>query len=326
MAATANNLFYVTGFFGDGVGAVYPDKTVVVTSRLEELRVSETGHEVELVVVDSGREVGARASKAVKGSAVVDDDRRLPGAQMEMNPDLFLEARRVKDQTEVARIAKASSGIDRIFETLEQEVKVGMTEWQAAAVVMRVATERGLTPNGFDGTLSPTIVASGPNGARPHSELTTRKIRKGDAVIADISFRYEGYNSDATRTFLVGTVKPEVKRSYAVVREAQAESLEAMAAGEGLSRVAEIAVGVLRRHGLDKYLNHSIGHGVGIDIHERPRVAVGSPGWLEKDEVVTDEPGVYFKGKYGVRIEDTVRIGAKPVPLTRYTRDMVTVG
>ncbi|HXZ44692.1 MAG TPA: M24 family metallopeptidase, partial [archaeon] len=202
----------------------------------------------------------------------------------------------------------------------------GKTEWQLAAEVVRVALERGMTPSSSSSSLGPIIIASGPHGAYGHSELSNRRLREGDFVVADLFFRYQGYHSDETRTFAIGTVSPEMKRHYEVVKEAQAEALSLARAGTICEDVHRAAVGVLRHHRLDRYLNHSVGHGVGIDIHELPSIARGSRSRLEKNEVITDEPGVYFRGKYGIRIEDTLVVGSKPEVLTWYTKDLVTCG
>jgi Xaa-Pro aminopeptidase len=192
--------------------------------------------------------------------------------------------------------------------------------------VMKIATEEGLTPSGSDSALSPVIVASGENGALPHSELTSRKFKSGDFVVVDIFFRHQGYNSDSTRTFAVGTVDAGMKKNYAAVREAQEAALDVAVEGEVCERVHLAAAHVLRSHGVDKYLNHSVGHGVGIDIHELPSIARGNKVKLERNDVVTDEPGVYLSGKYGVRIEDTLVVGRRPTVLTRFTKDLVTCG
>ncbi len=331
MAMTGANLFYLTDFWGGGAAMVRPDKTVVVTSPLEADRAGEMGQEVEVVVAKRWKDVpGVLMKHLGKGGVVVDEDRR-PHAgrgpkRFVVKPELFLQARRVKDEVEIERIQKASRGLDRIFEALTEELRPGRTEWEVAAEVMKVATASGLTPSGSDSALSPTIIASGENGALPHSELTNRKIKVGDFVVADIFFRYHGYNSDSTRTFAVGSADMEMKRNYAAVLEAQESALELIREGTTGEDVNEAAVAVLRKHRVDKYLNHSVGHGVGIDIHELPGIAKGIKTKLLRNDVVTDEPGVYFRGRYGIRIEDTVKTERKPVVLTRFTKELVTVG
>jgi len=325
---TGANLFYLTDFWGGGAAIVRPDKTVVITTPLEVDRASELGQEVEVVVAKGWKLVHAALMKRLgTGPVVVDDDSAFKGSKrFTKRADLFLEARRVKDEVELARIERASKGLDRIYEALTKELRAGRTEWEVAAEVMKVATANELTPSGSDSALSPTIVASGPNGALPHSELTARRIKEGDFVVADIFFRYRGYNSDETRTFAVGSATAEMKRHYATVLEAQESALDIIREGTVCEDVHMAAVKVLRKAGVEKYLNHSVGHGVGIDIHEMPPIGKGSKSRLLANDVVTDEPGIYFPGRYGIRIEDTVKTGRKPVLLTKFTKELLTVG
>jgi Xaa-Pro aminopeptidase len=169
------------------------------------------------------------------------------------------------------------------------------------------------------------IIASGGNGGFPHAELSDRKIQAGDLVVADIFFRYEGYFSDSTRTFAVGRISPGKKKAYNAVLEAQLEGVRASVIGEKCAKVHSKVASVLRRHALGSYFTHGTGHGVGIDIHELPSVSLGKDV-LESGQVITIEPGVYFPGKFGVRIEDTAVVGRKLEILTNYTKELVTVG
>ena len=325
-AFTAPNLFYLTDFFGGGAAVVRPDKTVVVTSPLEADRAEEVAEEAEVVVVKKWRDVGKEIEKQIgEGKAVVDRE-GMKSRRMEANPGLFLEARRFKDPLELERIKKACSKTDKAYEALERALKPGKTEWELAAEVMKAALEEGLTPSNSDSSLGPIIIASGPHGAYGHSELTGRRVRNGDFVVADLFFRYEGYNSDETRTFAVGTVKSEMKKSYTAVSDAQQAAIDAVRDGVSCGSVHDAALGVLRDHGVDRYLNHSVGHGVGIDIHELPGIFHGNAVKLGRNDVITDEPGVYFVGKYGIRIEDTLRVDGKPEIYTRFTKDLVTCG
>jgi Xaa-Pro aminopeptidase/Xaa-Pro dipeptidase len=327
-ALTGANLFYLTDFWGGGLAVVHPDRTVVVTSPLEQDRARELGREVEVIIAKGWKLMQEEFVKQVgRGAVAVDSDSLFKGAKrFERRPELFLEARRTKDEVEVERIRRASRGLDRVYEALTTELRPGRTEWEVAAEVMKVATANELTPSGSDSALSPTIVASGPNGALPHSELTSRKIKEGDFVVADIFFRYAGYNSDETRTFAVGRATAEMKRHYAIVLEAQEAAMDAIEVGAVAEDVHMAAVKVLRRRGVEKRLNHSIGHGVGIDIHEMPPISKGSKTKLLANDVITDEPGIYFPGRYGIRIEDTVKTGRKPELLTRFTKELLVVG
>ncbi len=327
VALTAANMFWLTDFWGGGAAIVLPDRTVVVTSPLEADRAKETGKEVEVVVVKRWKDVPAALDKRLeKGGVVADDSGLRERRGVRADPGVFLQARRTKDRDEVERIRSASRGLDGIFEELVGELRPGRSEWELAAEVMKLATRQGLTPSGSDSALSPTIVASGENGALPHSELTGRKLRNGDFVVIDIFFRFEGYNSDATRTFAIGTLTPEMKKRYSVVKDAQAAALVVAREGVVCGEVHNAAVDVFKRNGVAKYLNHSVGHGVGINIHELPSIARGSRTRLEKNDVVTDEPGIYFQGEYGIRIEDTLVVGKRSEVLTKFTKDLVTCG
>jgi len=326
-AMTASNVFWLTSFLGGGAAIVHPDKTVVITTPLEADRAGELCQEAELVTVKTWKGVPKEVERELdKGPVLVDDDEELNSSRFNRDNQLFLDARRVKDEIEVELIRKACAGTDRAYRVLEEELRPGKTEWQLAADVMKVALEQGMTPSNSDSSLGPVIIASGPHGAFGHSELSNRRIKNGDFVVADLFFRYKGYNSDETRTFAIGTVSSEMKRHYAVVREAQAAALEVAREGTVCGKVNEAAVDVLRKHGMDRLLNHSIGHGVGIDIHEMPRISKGNKEKLLKNDVITDEPGVYLVGKFGVRIEDTLVVGEKPDVLTKYTKDLVTCG
>ncbi|HEV2225970.1 MAG TPA: M24 family metallopeptidase, partial [Nitrososphaerales archaeon] len=138
--------------------------------------------------------------------------------------------------------------------------------------------------------------------------------------------RFEGYNSDSTRTFAIGTPSAETKRNYSVVRDAQETALEVATTGSVCSDMNEAAVSVLRKNKLDRFLNHSVGHGVGIDINEFPSISKGNKAKLLENDVVTDEPGVYIPGKYGIRIEDTLVVGRRPELLTKFTKELITCG
>jgi Xaa-Pro aminopeptidase len=327
VAFTAPNLFYLTDFFGGGAAIVHPDKTEVITTPLEADRAHEVSKEAEVVVVKSS-DLMKEVQKRVGTRPTVVDQWRPPlkGARFTPFEEMFLEARRAKDKPEIDRIRRACSGTDRVFRELERELRPGRTEWELAGFVMKVATEQGMTPSNSESSLGPIIIASGPHGAYGHSELSGRRLRAGDFVVADLFFRYEGYHSDETRTFAIGSVSSEMKRHYAIVREAQEAALDAAREGTQCGTVSDAAVDVLRRHGVDRYLNHSVGHGVGIDIHELPKITQGNRARLARDDVITDEPGIYLVGKYGIRIEDTVLVGRKPAVLTRFTKDLIACG
>ena len=327
VVATPENLFYVSDFFGSGVGVVRPEKTLIITSPLEEERANSVGVEVEVIRAAGNRATWETVAKNLgKGGCFNDEDSRVRGSKRFVkNGELFLAARRVKDSEEVRRIRRASEILDEIFTMLESELKRGRSEREVAGEVVKTALVAGATTSGFGGSLSPTILASGENGAFPHSELTDRKIREGDFVISDLTFRYRGYCSDATRTFAVGKVSGEMKRNYAAVLEAQEHGAGLSEEGTICGDIHEAVVSRLKRHSLEKYFVHGTGHGVGIEVHEAPSIGRKSKTRLVNGDVITCEPGVYFPGKYGIRIEDTLLVGRQPRPLNKYRKELVTV-
>jgi Xaa-Pro aminopeptidase/Xaa-Pro dipeptidase len=322
------NLFYVSDFFGGGVGIVKPDRTLIITNALERDRARSLGEEVEVLQAGGNSEIWELVRKNLDGgTCYIDEDLAVRKIERFVrNEEIFLQARRTKDEEEVRRIRRASAILDKIFEVLEREIKAGRTERQLAAEIVKTAILEGATTSGFQGSMSPTILASGRNGALPHSEITDRKIKSGDFVVADLTFRYEGYNSDATRTFAVNRASSDMKRNYEAVREAQMRGVKMSREGVRCGDVHEGVAAVLREHSLGKYFVHGMGHGVGIDVHEQPFLRKGSETRLETNDVVTVEPGVYFSGKYGIRIEDTLHVKNGPITLNRYTKELVTVG
>jgi Xaa-Pro aminopeptidase len=327
VARTRESLYYLTDFYGEGAGIVLPDKTILVTGSLEEERAKESGKEVEVVAVKKWKDIPKIVLKLVeKGDILVDEDEWLRSKRFMKNKELFLKARKVKDEAEIERIRKASEKVDKIFEVLPSLMKVGMTEWQIAAEVMRLATELRLAPPKRDAGFDPFILASGEHGAMGHAQLSERNLKKGDFVVADIFFRFEGYHTDATRTFAVGTPSKEMKDDYEAVKEAQETALELAKTGSVCESVHKKAISILRKHRVARFMNHSLGHGVGIGLHESPFLGVGNKTKLERNDIVTIEPGVYRVGKYGIRIEDTLRVDGNPEVLTKFTKELIKCG
>ena len=156
----------------------------------------------------------------------------------------------------------------------------------------------------------PTIIASGARSALPHGRATEQAIAPGGFVVCDFGVILAGYCSDQTRTVWVGPASKEARGAYEAVREAQEAAIAAVRPGASAGEVDEAARKVLRKAGLGRYFTHSTGHGVGLEIHESPRIAAGQKELLKPGMVITIEPGVYFPGKWGIRIEDMVAVTA----------------
>lgn len=326
IVALPANLFYVTDFFGSGYGVVKEDKTVLITSMLEKLRAERFAAETEIVISKNWNKAWMEVKKFVSGNCVIDSNKGLGKLKsLREDENLFLKVRRRKDEFELQRIKKASEIIDRIYSRLEKEIRPGRTEFELASYAVQEAIRNGATTNGFDAALSPFIIATGENSAFPHAELTNRKVKKKDVVLCDISLRYNGYNSDATRTFFVGSADSEFAKYYEAVMKAQETGVELCKEGEKCANVSIETRKILKNMNLEKFLTHGIGHGVGIEIHELPSISNLSRETLEENDVVTVEPGVYFAGKYGIRIEDTVLVGKRPEPLHHFTKELITL-
>jgi Xaa-Pro aminopeptidase len=317
------NLFYLTDFWGGGVGIVDRDSMLIITSVMEEQRATGSGKEVVVQGVKGAAATAQAVKKHTKGKVLTDAYE--PNLKATFNASLFLDARRKKDAEEVSRIAEASKRIEQLYRLLETEIRPGRTEREIAGSIMRLATVEGLSPLAAEGSLSPIIIASGPNSAFPHAELTDRKVRAGDMIVADVFFRYRGYVSDCTRTYGVGRVSKDRKDGYAAVLEAQLQGLELTKNGAESRKVHEGVSAVLRNRGVGRYFTHGTGHGVGIDIHERPSVGASTGDVLSEGDVVTVEPGIYIPGQYGVRIEDTVALGKGTRNLYSYTKELLVL-
>ncbi|HEY6144658.1 MAG TPA: aminopeptidase P family protein [Solirubrobacterales bacterium] len=208
--------------------------------------------------------------------------------------------RRVKDAEELAAIAEASKLTDDVWVWALEQGLVGRPEREVAR-----ATEARIRELGADPSF-PAIVASGPNGALPHAEPGEREIGRGELVVFDMGAKLDGYCSDGTRTFATGDLSEEGRIVYEVVRQAQAAALEAIRAGVMGEGPDTAARKIIDDAGYGEHFGHALGHGVGLEVHEGPRLAQRSDDELAPGEVVTVEPGVYLPGKLGVRIEDLV--------------------
>ena len=213
------------------------------------------------------------------------------------------QARMVKDENELQRLRAAVRLGASLFERALEVLRPGVKEVDVAAE-MEFAARRA----GAEGMSFPTIIASGPRSALPHGRASGQTIAAGGFVVCDFGVILESYCSDQTRTVWVGPPAEEARQAYEAVREAQQAAIDAVAPGVAVSEVDAAARKSLTKAGLAKHFTHSTGHGVGLEIHEAPRVAAGQKEVLRPGMVITIEPGVYFPGKWGVRIEDMVAV------------------
>ncbi len=225
------------------------------------------------------------------------------GVRLRNAPALVERARMIKEDGELDLIRAAVRLGASLFDRALEVLRPGAREVEVAAEMEYAARRAGAEEMSF-----PTIVASGARSALPHGRATEQVIAPGGFVVCDFGVILAGYCSDQTRTVWVGAAQEEARNAYESVREAQEAAIAAVRPGASAGEVDAAARKVLRKAGLGRYFTHSTGHGVGLEIHEAPRVAAGQKEVLKPGMVITIEPGVYFPGKWGVRIEDMVAV------------------
>lgn len=215
---------------------------------------------------------------------------------------LVTQLRAVKDKLEIDRLAKANHIAYLGSEFVRKRLKPGVTERRIAADLTHFFNTKA------HGLAFDLIIAAGPNGAFPHHITSNTKLKNGDPVVCDIGATWEGYRSDLTRTFALGKMKPTFRRVFRIVERSQNEGIKQLRPGVTAGSVDLASRRVIQKSGFGKTFVHSTGHGVGIDIHEHPRIGPGAKDKLKAGMVVTVEPGIYLPGKFGVRIEDTLLV------------------
>jgi Xaa-Pro aminopeptidase len=314
------NIRYLTGFTGSAAMLlVTPDGQLFVTDgryrdqAAEQLAATGVESRIEIGATASAqRQVIATACRDVP-SVGLEADHVTWAQQREYRADWFGSAelvatrglveglRSVKDDGEIARIGAACAIADAALAEVRPLLGRGVSERDFGLELD--ATMRRL---GAEGPSFETIVASGPNGAKPHARPSSRVIGDGDLVVMDFGALVDGYHSDMTRTAAVGGLSPTQVRMVDVVLSSQRAGVDAVTAGAGASDIDRACRQVIEEAGWGEAFLHSTGHGVGLDIHEQPRVAASSDATLAPGNVVTVEPGVYLPEHGGVRIEDTV--------------------
>ena len=310
------DLFWLTGFGGtSGLGLVGPDERLFITDfRYAERAEREVSGGFERQVATAqlvpalaerlaGR-VGYDETKTSVRSLQRLEELAPDGIELVAAAGLVERLRRRKDALEVTAIAEAARLADEVFEWLLARGVTGRAEREVALAASQRMRELGAADPSF-----PPIVASGPGSALPHHEPGEREVRSGELLLIDMGAIVDGYCSDCTRTFAVGEVDDEQRDVYELVRRAQEDALAAAVAGRSARAADAAARDPIALAGHGERFGHGLGHGVGIEVHEAPRISQRSDDTLAQGDVVTIEPGVYLPGRYGVRIEDLVVIG-----------------
>jgi Xaa-Pro aminopeptidase len=331
LVTNLTNIEYLTGFESSnaalfvepgGSATLYTDFRYIEAARDVE------GVEVQLAKRSLLADVGERLSGRVQFEAAVlpyaEWERLSAGkAKLEPTSGIVERLRAVKDEHELDLIRRASRVAERAFEALTAETWVGRTEKELAWRLRESMHAHGADDVSFD-----SAVAAGPHGALPHASPTDTIVDRGTLVVVDFGVRLGGYCSDCTRTVSTGGAVPDKLREiYAVTLDAQQRACDGIKAGMSGVEADDLARDPITAAGYGAEFGHGLGHGVGILVHEAPRLSTESTDTLEAGNVVTIEPGIYLEGLGGVRIEDLaiVRDGGLEL-LTSFRKDLIEVG
>ncbi|MFH0913166.1 MAG: Xaa-Pro peptidase family protein [Candidatus Omnitrophota bacterium] len=219
---------------------------------------------------------------------------------------LVEDLRQIKNDAELKKINKAIQITIKAFDFIKDLIAPGKKEIELAAEI-----ERFIRYNGAHGSAFDIIVASGPNSSFPHHITSQRKIRNNEHVLIDIGVDYLGYKSDLTRVFFLGKITSVVRRIYDIVRDAQDRAIRKVKPGFQINKIDTLARQYITKKGYGGFFSHSLGHGIGLDVHEEPGISPKTRGTLEPGMVFTVEPAIYLSRKFGIRLEDMVLVTPK---------------
>lgn len=313
LVTSLTDIRYLSGFTGSaGLLLVMPDDALLMSDGRYS---SQAGEQCTLpfreysradrypVLVEALEAYGTQVLGYQDGSMTARElhmlEKLLPDIAMEPMGDVLLTQRRVKSAEEIELIAQAARITDEAFARVLPSIREGMEEREVALMLDVAMRELGASGAAFT-----TVVATGAHGALPHAEPGTRKLAGGDLVVMDFGAIYEGYCADMTRTIGVGNAGKEAESLYALVLEAQLAGLDALQSGVKASEVDAAARRVIEKAGYGNDFVHGLGHGAGLAVHELPLLNPSAQDILLEGMVVTIEPGIYLKGKLGIRIED----------------------
>ena len=328
------NLFYLTGFWGEAIGLLEKNgKTTIIAPELEVGRAKDESEDCDVITAERGTGLITSLIKKIKKNKVCTDcqnyqimtslKKSIPKIKSSTEP--FYNARIIKDENEIKILKKASKIIDEMFELCTKKMKVGQKESELQTILMTYAMEQGMFDTGYKSTLNPLIIAGGPNGALPHAQVTQRKFKKGDLVVTDLTLRYKGYVSDATRTFAIGKISTDANEAYEIVKESQKLGLKSVRPNINCKDVDAACRKFIDDKNYGQYFIHSTGHGIGLEVHELPTVSYRSDTKLKKNMAITVEPGIYIENKFGIRIEDSLIVKDRALVMHKFTKDLVTI-
>lgn len=325
------NRRYLSGFTGtSGALIITPDKNYLVTDFRYIEQATNQATEFEIINRQSGLISEIKQILESKKLTNVGFEGHLISydTYVELNKgiitlisirDAIDKIREVKNKEEIQLIKKAAEIVDKTYKYILSIAKVGMSEREIKARLESKMLELGADGPSFD-----TIVASGYRGALPHGVASDKRIEKGDMITLDFGAYYRGYCSDITRTFAIGEPDPKMKEIYEIVLQSQIKAIEEIKPGMTVQQADALSRDYIESHGYGKEFGHSLGHGIGLDIHEGPLLSKNSEGELKVNNCVTIEPGIYVDGLGGIRIEDDILITENGCDVfTKCTKDLI---
>ncbi|APT75219.1 hypothetical protein LN42_01530 [Marinitoga sp. 1137] len=308
--------YYLTGFTGSFSVVLITEKEVkfMTDGRYIEQATKQTGEKPiilkgkleeeikKLIELPEGAKIGFEAN-TVSSHIYLNILMKFEKYTFIPAEELLLELRRTKSMEEVEYIKKAVEIAEKALQETLDTFKLGMTEKEFAAKL-----EYNMKIFGSDTYAFETIVASGPRGALPHGIASDKTINKGELVVIDFGAYANGYNSDITRTIAIGEISEKHREIYEIVLKAQKAAVAGVKPGLAYSEIDKIARDIISEAGYGEYFSHGLGHGVGLEVHESPRVSKLSTETSQPGDIITIEPGIYIPGEVGIRIEDDVLV------------------
>ena len=330
------NCRYISGFTGSsgpaGTLLISQDSAVLATDFIHFEQARQEAPDFDVITVKNSSQgfaqllsgngrLGKVAFEAnvlsVSGFRRLSEEADKAGVQLMPTEEIMESLRGIKDEEEISCILRAAFIADTAIDYIAGEIHSAMTEKEVAWEIEKYIRDNGSEPIPFD-----IIVASGPNAALPHAKPTDRPISEGEPIILDIGARWKGYCSDLSRTLCLGPRGERFQTVYDLALKAQLSALDSITAGMTGAQADGLARGVIDKGGYPDAFGHGLGHGVGLAVHERPRVSVNSADVIRENMVFTVEPAIYIVGWGGVRIEDTVLIrNGRVQPLTKATKN-----
>ncbi len=318
LITSLENIRYLSGFTGtDAMVLITPTKNFFFTDFrfITQAKDEITGFIIEQY--EKVLETITRSLKELKVNKIGVEGEHISFGfyrrMMEILPDMTVvplteelgSLRVIKEKGEMDLIREAIRISSESFSSIIKEIKQGVKEKE-----IKFGLECQMKKNGADHVAFDLIVASGIRSALPHGVATQKSLELGDFVIIDFGVNYQGYNSDETCTFVMGKAKPEQKKVYKIVKDAHDKAIEAIKPGKKCSEIDAVARDYIERAGYGNYFGHALGHGVGLDVHEEPRISQFCNGVITEGMVFTVEPGIYIPNWGGVRIEDMILVNS----------------